>query len=176
MTFTTALQESLQLLGGSLIPEQLPPPPHPPTPTCRCLMNWMETTLLPYWLANTWATALQPFVELHAACSRGEDEATSRPAVGEEERATNMQLAHSGDKLCSLSHPPCLELYRAVQPRKADQCDSMCHTVLALGKRFQAQHAPSGVLFHLNRSRRRNFLDFLSASFSPLLYSWQVPM
>lgn len=58
MTFTTALQESLQLLGGSLIPEPPPPPP------CRCLMNWMETTLLPYWLANTWATALQPFVEL----------------------------------------------------------------------------------------------------------------
>lgn len=85
-----------------------------------------------------------------AACSRGEDEATSRPAVGEEERATNMQLAHSGNKLCSLSCPPCLVLCRTGQPRKADQCDSMCHTVLSLGKRFQAQQTPSGVLFHLN--------------------------
>lgn len=76
----------------------------------------------------------RPFSPLHGAAVQREGEATSHPAAGEEERAPNMQLAHSGDKLCSLPCPPCLELYRTVQPTKADQCDSMCHTVSSLGK------------------------------------------
>lgn len=143
MTFTTALQESLQLLGGSLIPE----PPPPPTLQVPHELDGNNSASL---LACKYLGHSPSALRGAAACSRGEDEATSRPAVGEEERATNMQLAHSGNKLCSLSCPPCLELYRTGQPRKADQCDSMCHTVLSLGKRFQAQQTPSGVLFHLN--------------------------